>query len=155
MYLVVRADSDIQSIADVQDGTIHGADVIEFAYAWITEYAEQHPEQNISVLADRHWKDEVAAESFRNGSLTGILTTPSIAALFNKQYGEGEDLVKVVGEPLNEAYPKLVFQLGDEETRDDFDAALKKIKDDGTLEELQQKWFVDYISEHADELKKN
>jgi polar amino acid transport system substrate-binding protein len=52
--------------------------------------------------------------------------------------------MKITGKGLTSADLGLAFQKGDQQLIDAFNAALKKLKDDGTLDKLYKKWFVDY-----------
>ncbi len=52
--------------------------------------------------------------------------------------------LKVTGKGLVSNDLAIVFQKGDKTLQDAFNSALKKLKDNGTLDRLYKKWFVDY-----------
>jgi ABC-type amino acid transport substrate-binding protein len=52
--------------------------------------------------------------------------------------------LKVTGKGLTSSDLGLAFQKGDKTLQDAFNAALKTMKSNGTLDQLYKKWFVDY-----------
>ena len=51
-YLVVARSNDrIHSVADLQDDTVNGSGPSEYTYKMWTKYIEEHPEQNINLIA--------------------------------------------------------------------------------------------------------
>jgi polar amino acid transport system substrate-binding protein len=59
--------------------------------------------------------------------------------------GSNPDKLKIVGEALGTEYYGFIFKPGSDLTAP-FNAAIKSMKDDGTLEKLNVKWFVEYSS---------
>jgi polar amino acid transport system substrate-binding protein len=59
--------------------------------------------------------------------------------------GANPDKLKVVGDPLGTEYFGFIFKPGSDLV-EPFNAAIKSMKDDGTLERLNTKWFFEYSS---------
>lgn len=53
--------------------------------------------------------------------------------------------LKLAGQPFTSNDLGLMFKKGDKTMVDAFNAGLKVIKDNGTLDKLYQKWFVEYV----------
>jgi polar amino acid transport system substrate-binding protein len=59
--------------------------------------------------------------------------------------GANPDKLKVVGDPLGTEYFGFIFKPGSDLV-EPFNAAIKSMKDDGSLEKLNTKWFFEYSS---------
>ncbi len=52
--------------------------------------------------------------------------------------------LKIAGDPFTSNDLALAFQKGDKTLQDAFNASLKKLQGDGTMDKIYKKWFVDY-----------
>jgi L-cystine transport system substrate-binding protein len=62
-------------------------------------------------------------------------------------------ITKETGPRLLPGYTYYIFNKGDEQLRDDIDAAITKLRDNGTLSTYSKKWFVDDYSGLLPELE--
>ncbi len=140
-YLVVSADSDITSIDQLQDVTVWGGSTNCAEYLYWTSYIAEHPEQNIKVeSSSQSSQDEAIVQAISNGTYAAILDTRALVKTVNDTYG---DVYKIVGDSVNETPRYHVFNKDNKAFRDEWDAALKEVLDEGTIDELKVKWFGD------------
>ncbi len=127
--LLVRADGDIQSIDDVTSDTIIGAQDATTGETYANENtdADVRPFQEI----------DDAYQALENGQVDAVLndlpSTESVAE-------DNPDLEVVETFDTGEEYG-IIFGQDQDALRERVNAALQEIKDDGTLDDLYQKWF--------------
>lgn len=83
----------------------------------------------------------LAIEDLVNGRISGVVADTPIAAdyvLQNKNYA---GKLKIVGEPFTEEYYGIVVKKGNTKVLDLINAGLKKVKESGKLQELENKWL--------------
>lgn len=106
--------------------------------------------------------DEAASAMQKEGKIKQIKRFPTfdlaVKALLNKDadaviidntaasgyMGTNPDKLKVTGEKFTSEGLGIVVREGDSELQAAFNAGLKVLRDNGTLDRLYQKWFVDY-----------
>lgn len=127
--LLVRADGDIKSIDDVTSDTIIGAQdaTTGETYANKNTDADVRPFQEI----------DDAYQALENGQVDAVLndlpSTDSVAE-------DNPDLEVVETFDTGEEYG-IIFGQDQDALLEQVNVALQEIKDDGTLDELYQKWF--------------
>lgn len=127
--LLVPADSDIQSIDDITSDTIIGSQdqTTGETYANENTDADVRPFQEI----------DDAYQALENGQVDAVLndlpSTESVAE-------DNPDLEVVQTFDTREEYG-IIFSQDQDALREQVNDALQEIKDDGTLDELYQKWF--------------
>ena len=139
-YLVVAASSDIKDISELQDVHVWSGDATSTYYGFLTEYAESHPEQNITIDVKTGTEfDETCIEAVQNGTYAGFISNKVSINNVNESYG---DVYKLVGDPLISQDTYHIFNKDNEELCDEWDKALKELIDDGTIAKLKEKWDV-------------
>ena len=81
-----------------------------------------------------------AVQALRIGDVDLVLTDGTAGSSY---VSNSPDVFKLVGDPLGTEDFGFIFPKGSELVPA-FNAAIKSMKDDGTLDALNQKWFVDY-----------
>lgn len=149
LYLTVYKDNNtVKSLDDLHDCTVNGGTGQEYSYQIIKKYAEEHPEKNIKVITSSNNLDEAGIEAMKKGSTIAVISDDVTIAQKNKQLGSKE--LKIVGKPLHIGLAYYVFAKDETQLRDDFDGAIKKLKENGKLAKLQKKW----LGTEMDELQK-
>ena len=138
VYLVVAADSDVTDISQLQDVHINADNATTLWGQFWAKYAEEHPEQNLTLeKVNGTPYDEVNIEAVQNGTIAAFINTKVAINQVNEQYGE---VYKIIGDPVISNPVYQVFKQGNEELRDEWDAALQELIDDGTIDALREKW---------------
>jgi polar amino acid transport system substrate-binding protein len=106
--------------------------------------------------------DETATQFQKEGKIKDVKRFPTfdlaVKSLLNKDVdavvidntaasgymGTNPDKLKVAGEKFTSEGLGIVVRDGDKELQDAFNAALRQLKDNGFLDQLYQKWFVEY-----------
>jgi ABC-type amino acid transport substrate-binding protein len=127
--LLVRADGDIKSIDDVTSDTIIGA---QDATTGET-YANENTDADVRPFQET----DDANQALENGQVDAVIndlpTTESVAE-------DNPDLEVVQTFDTGEEYG-IIFGQDQDALLEQVNSALQEIKDDGTLDELYQKWF--------------
>lgn len=137
-YLVVAADSEINDISELQDAHLRTGNSASTYYTFLKEYADTHPEQNITVdVTSGNEFDETVIEAVQNGTYAGLISNKVSVNSINESYGK---VYKMIGDPVISQDTFHIFNKKDEELRDEWDAALQELVDDGTIDSLKAKW---------------
>jgi ABC-type amino acid transport substrate-binding protein len=127
--LLVRKDGDIKSIDDVTSDTIIGAQD--------TTTGETYANDNTDADVRPFQEIDDAYQALENGQVDAVMndlpSTDSVAK-------DNPDLEVVDTFDTKEEYGVILFEDQDA-LREAINGALQEIKDDGTLDELYQKWF--------------
>ena len=134
-----------KSIDDLAGQPIAAGGTTSHGYQLLQEYNDSHKGNELDLVVSEGTSDLETAEGLRKGVYAASVTERRDTKKMNKEFADGEEEFVVVGdENLSEGYAYYVFQKGQEELQESFDKALKELKDDGTLEKLQDKWLADY-----------
>jgi polar amino acid transport system substrate-binding protein len=86
---------------------------------------------------------DLAFQDLANGAVDAVVADGPPSAQYTEQF---EDEVKVIGEPFTTENYAIALQKGDEELQTAINAALDQLKEDGTLEELMEKWNLQDVA---------
>lgn len=140
-FMLVRGDetrfSDAKSFAALESGLIGAQPGTSPFYTAVYEILDGN-EQNPRIKLFETFGATVQA--LKTGDVDLVLTD-SVAAKGYVDSSEGQ--LKVVGGPLGTEDFGFIFPKGSELVAP-VNAAIKALKDDGTLDALNKKWFLDY-----------
>lgn len=87
--------------------------------------------------------DEIglAIEDLAQGRIAGVVADSPIAADYALQNENYSSVLKIVGEPFTEEFFGIAVQKGNTEVLDLINAGLEIVLNDGTVEELEEKWL--------------
>ena len=143
MVLATKSDSDIQSMDDIDGKTI----VVEAGSS--DEQVVDQLEKELGIKMERVYYEGISINDVVNGRVD--LWIGSRASL-NVNIQEGYDLriVGDTGQYQEYGYPFLKTEEG-EALCEEFDQALKEMREDGTLSEISMKWFDIDITQKPEE----
>ncbi|MFD2831088.1 transporter substrate-binding domain-containing protein [Corticicoccus populi] len=139
--IVTRTDNDdVNSLEDLEGLEVAG--VLGSNHTKVLEaYNEDSDHQfNISTYEHR----EGAMNDLELSRIDGYVNSTSV--LLAEMNNRGLE-IKFVGDPIGLESTNFPFNEGEEELRDEFDTELQKLKDDGTLVELSEKYFGEDTTE--------
>jgi polar amino acid transport system substrate-binding protein len=135
--LLVRADEErIKSLDDMADKSIavqRGTTNDEAA----TTFQKEGKIKEVK----RFPTFDLAVKSLLNKDADAVIIDNTAASGY---MGTNPNQLKIAGEKFTSEGLGIVVKDGDKELQDAFNAALKVLKDNGTLDRLYQKWFVDW-----------
>lgn len=139
MKLVVKADSDVTGI-DTLNGAKIDATVGDYATGLLEDYLKENPGAFEIVYSEGTMA--MFLEDIINGRVAGNVNDPFTINQTAEENGVA-DKIKIVGDDLFTDYifPAFAKNESGEKMRDDIDAALKEMIEDGTLSELSNKYF--------------
>lgn len=135
--LLVRADEEgIKSLDDmtdkivaVQRGTTNDEAATNFQKEGKIKEVKRFPTFDLAV------------KSLLNKDADAVIIDNTAASGY---MGTNPDQLKLAGEKFTSEGLGIVVRDGDKELQDAFNAALKELKENGTLDRLYQKWFVEW-----------
>lgn len=131
LAVVTRKDSDIHSVADMTKGQ-------EIAVQVGTTAAYYAQDKGMKIRSFDHASD-IVMELKAGGAAAGILDKPA-ADYFVAN--DGKDDFRVVDVPNSKVqYFAFGFNKDNKELQQQVNQAIQKLKDDGTLNKLYEKWF--------------
>ncbi|MBR2282908.1 MAG: transporter substrate-binding domain-containing protein [Ruminococcus sp.] len=127
---------DPESAAGLTIATSKGS----MAETLLTNYNDEHPDAQITV---EYYEDaEVLASGIKSGLYDGFCASVYDLYVFNSKYGDL--LVPSEFTLTSDEYncgTYFIYSIGDDELKNDIDAAVVQIREDGTLKELSEKWL--------------
>lgn len=87
--------------------------------------------------------DEIglAVEDLANGRISGVVCDSPIAANYVLQNDDYSGQLKIAGEPFTDEYSGIAVKKGNTAILDTINAGLEVVLNDGTVEELKDKWL--------------
>ena len=138
-YLTVGANNEeIHSTDDLQGATVDGSHPDEYIYVLWDKYIKEHPEQNINLIASGNPLNDAGIEALQNGSTDAVFMDDVTVAGQNEKRGK---VLKILGEPVSEEHGFYIYSEGNEELKEAVDEAIIELKENGTYDELYDKWF--------------
>ena len=154
-YLTVSADNnDIHGLDDLQGKRVSVSTGSNSAYL-LEKYNEQHADHPIEQHADHpielvYGKSPTNEELYaglQSGAWVAIIKTKRDAGKLNKEFGNGKDIVKQVGDPIATSRTYFVFRKDEPELQEAVDGALKQLKESGRLAEISREVLGDDYTE--------
>lgn len=140
---VIGYDPSIDTLTDDPKsaaGLVVATSKGSMAETLLTNYNDEHPDAQIVV---EYYEDaEVLASGIKSGLYDGICASRYDLDVFNDQHGDL--LVPSEFTLTSDEYncgTYFIYDIGDDELKNDIDAAVVQIKEDGTLKELSEKWL--------------
>jgi L-cystine transport system substrate-binding protein len=145
---VLSSVNDINSLDDLQGKKIWGGGTTSASNTILTNYNEQHTDNPIEIVNNTDTSGEYQITSLQQGAWAATIAQERDVASWNEEYGNGTDILKTVGEPVNSSLTYYLYKKESTQLRDDVDGALKELKADGTLAKISEQWLGgDYTGE--------
>lgn len=138
-YVTVAAKNEtIHSLSDLQGKKVKTSTGSNSTYL-LEKFNETHKDNPIILAYADNSTDEETVVGINNGVWDAVIVTKRDADKFNKAYGNGQSVLKQVGEPVATSKTYFVFAKGNTELQTAIDGALKKLKESGKLAEISTK----------------
>ena len=146
-YLTVSADNnDIHGLDDLQGKRVSVSTGSNSAYL-LEKYNEQHADHPIELVYGKSPTNEELYAGLQSGAWVAIIKTKRDAGKLNKEFGNGKDIVKQVGDPIATSRTYFVFRKDEPELQEAVDGALKQLKESGRLAEISREVLGDDYTE--------
>jgi L-cystine transport system substrate-binding protein len=135
-YLAVAADkNEVKSLDDLQGKKVKSSSGSNSAYILET-YNKDHKDNPIKIDYVNNSTDEETVTGLLNGVWDATIMTSRDTDKLNKNYGEGKEVIKVIGDPVQTSSTYFVFAKGNIKLQEAVDGALKQLKENGTLAKI-------------------
>lgn len=131
--LVVRSDYNGGSTLDAFSGKSVGAQIGTTGAVQMNKYS--------GILKKTYDEIGLAIADLANGRIDAVVCDTPIAANYALQNEKYKDKLKIVGEPFTEEYFGVAVKKGNSEVLDMINSGLKKVKEQGKIEEFEKKWL--------------
>lgn len=141
-YICVPSDNnDVTSLADLAGKKVNAGGSTTSGYIFLTNYNEENPDKALEAIASEAVADETCATNLLNGVWDATICQERDKNNMNKDFADGEEAFKIVGDPIIQSYTYYLFNKDDVELKEAFDAALKELRENGTIDEIAAKWL--------------
>lgn len=135
-YLAVAKDrKDINSLDDLQGLKVKSSTGSNATYI-LENYNQEHPNNKIQIEYVNNSTDEETVTGLLNGVWDATIATKRDVEKLNKNYGDGSEVLTVVGEPVQSSSTYFVFAKDNTKLQEAVDKAVKELKDSGKLAQL-------------------
>ncbi len=135
-YLVVAKDrKDINSLDDLQGLKVKSSTGSNATYI-LENYNQEHPNNQIQIEYVNNSTDEETVTGILNGIWDATIATKRDVKKLNKNYGDGSEVLTVVGEPVQSSSTYFLFAKDNTKLQEAVDKAVKELKDNGKLAQL-------------------
>lgn len=135
-YLVVAKDrKDINSLDDLQGLKVKSSTGSNATYI-LENYNQEHPNNQIQIEYVNNSTDEETVTGILNGVWDATIATKRDVKKLNKNYGDGSEVLTVVGEPVQSSSTYFLFAKDNTKLQEAVDKAVKELKDNGKLAQL-------------------
>lgn len=131
-YITVpQSVNGISSLDDLQ-GKVAYVPAGDNALWYLEDYNKNHPGKEIRLDIASLSTDEIVA-GLANGRWNFTVRTKRDVESLNSQYNAG---LKIVGEPIQKSSTYYLFKKGNTKLRDEFDGAVRTLKENGKLRDI-------------------
>lgn len=135
-YLAVADDrTDIQSLDDLQGLKVKSSTGSNSVYI-LENYNEDHPDNPIKIDYVNNSTDEETVTGINNGVWDATILTKRDTEKLNKNYGNGSDILKITGDPVQSSSTYFVFAKDNATLQAAVDGAVKQLKESGELAKI-------------------
>lgn len=135
-YITVASGrDDITSLDDLQGLKVKSSTGSNATYI-LEEYNKEHTDNPINIDFVDNGTDEETVTGLKNGTWDATISTKRDVEKLNTTYGDGKDVLKVVGDPVQSSSTYFIFAKGNTELQKAVDGAVKELRDSGKLSEI-------------------
>lgn len=137
---VLKSDNKTKSLEDLAGQKIRSGGSTSATATILKEYNEKHKDKAVKIITAESTDEEVAA-ALKSGTYKAAVLTKRDVEKYNKNYGNGKDFLKTVGEPINNSKTYYLYRKDESKLQKAVDGALKKLKENGKLSKLSTKYI--------------
>lgn len=141
-YIAVPVDdTTTTSLKDLAGKVVRTGGTTSASTAIVKKWNEENPDYAVEVYAADGSTNEETVAAIKSGAASAVILNKRDAERINKEFGNGTDILKTVGEPINNSKTYYLYRKDETELQKAIDEALKKLKEDGTLVELSTQYL--------------
>ncbi len=135
-YITVAGNrEDIKSLDDLQGLKVKSSTGSNATYI-LEQYNSEHKENPIIIDYIDNGTDEETVTGLINGVWDATIATKRDVEKLNKNYGNGSDVIKVIGDPVQSSSTYFLYDKENTKLQEAVDSVLKKLKETGKLAEI-------------------
>jgi L-cystine transport system substrate-binding protein len=135
-YITVPEDrSDITSLEDLAGLKAKSSTGSNATYI-LEQYNSEHEDSPIIIDYVDNGTDEETVTGLVNGVWDATISTKRDVEKLNKNYGDGSEVLKTVGDPVQSSSTYFIFDKENTKLQEAVDGALKTLKENGKLAEI-------------------
>lgn len=138
---VLTSDDHTNSLKDLKGKKVRTDGITSAATSIVQAYNEENPDDQVEIVSTDSSTDEETVAALKSGAADALILTKRDVEKFNKNYGDGTDFIKTVGEPVNNSKTYYLYRKEETELQEAVDGALKTLKENGKLAELSNEYL--------------
>ena len=137
-YLAVANDrTDIQSLDDLKGRKVKSSTGSNSVYI-LENYNKDHEDNPIKIDYVNNSTDEETVTGLLNGVWDATILTKRDTEKLNKNYGDGKEVIKVTGEPIQSSSTYFIFAKDNTQLQEAVDEAVKQLNESGKLAQISK-----------------
>lgn len=141
-YIAVLADDNITtSLKDLAGKTVRTGGTTSASTAIVEKWNEENPDYAVKLYTSDSNTNEETVAALKSGEAAASISTKRDVERINENFGNGTDILKTVGEPINNSKTYYLYRKDETELQEAVDGALAELKENGKLAELSQQYL--------------
>ncbi len=141
-YIAVPVDDDTTtSLKDLAGKTVRTGGATSASTAIIQNWNDENPDYAVNMYNSDSSTNEETVAALKSGEAAASILTLRDAERINEEFGNGTDILKTVGDPINNSKTYYLYRKDEIELQKAVDGALKTLKENGKLAELSKQYL--------------
>ena len=141
-YIAVPIDDNTTtSLKDLAGKTVRTGGTTSASTAIVQSWNEENPDHAVNIYNSDSNTNEETVAAIKSGEAAACVLTQRDVERMNENYGNGTDILKTVGEPVNNSKTYYLYRKDETELQEAIDGALKELKENGKLAELSEQYL--------------
>lgn len=141
-YIAVPVDDDTTtSLKDLAGKTVRTGGTTSATTSIVQKWNEENPDYAVNMYTSDSSTNEETVAAIKSGEAAATISNQRDVDRINKNFGNGTDILKTVGDPINNSKTFYLYRKDETELQKAMDGALKELKENGKLAELSEKYL--------------
>ena len=141
-YIAVPVeDNTTTSLKDLAGKTVRTGGTTSATTSIVQKWNKENPDYAVKLYTADSSTNEETVAAIKSGEAAATVLTQRDVDRINKDFGDGTDVLKTVGEPVNNSKTYYLYRKDETELQEAVDGALKKLKENGKLAELSKQYL--------------
>ncbi len=141
-YIAVPVDDNTTtSLKDLASKTVRTGGTTSASTAIVQNWNKENPDYAVNIYNSDSDTNEETVAAIKGGEAAACVLTQRDVDRINKNFGNGTDILKTVGKPINNSKTYYLYRKDETELQKAIDGVLKKLKANGKLAELSEQYL--------------
>ena len=138
---VLTDDNTTTSLKDLAGKTVRTGGTTSASTAIVEKWNQENPEDAVKLYTSDSNTNEETVAAMKSGEAAASILTQRDVDRINKNFGNGTDILKTVGDPINNSKTYYLYRKDETKLQEAVDGALAELKKSGKLAELSEQYL--------------